>query len=492
MLGDLLKKIGWNTLIYGLSGVLQRVISIFLIPVYTHYLSPQDYGTIELLDLTSYIVAMVVGIGLGSAVLRFYCSYTDKAEQNEVISTAVAFLLPASFATFLLLHAMSGLVSRLVFGQEGYRYFVSLVFLALMFSIICGVLMSYIRAKQQAVLYAGFSVLQLGLGLSLNVYLIAGRRMGVLGALYGGAITQAVMAAVLLFLTIHEVRFHFSLQKLRDMLRFGLPLVPAGMSMFVLNFADRFFLRKYSNLGVVGTYALGYKMGMGLSTMLFAPFYLYWSSYLYEVARKENARELFARVQEYLAIGLIFGALGLSLFSQETVRALAPPAYWTAAGIVPIIALAYVFSGFYYYFQLGPVLTKKTKFRAYAATASALVNIALNFLLIRPYGAFGAAWATLLSFLLLAAFSYYFSQRLYRIPYDLAKFAKVAIIASLLFACSRVVQTHSLMASVALHATLLGCFPPALWMANLFGEEEKRMARRTFLMMYRWPGVATK
>lgn len=492
MSGELLRKIGRNTLVYGASGVLQRIVSFFLIPLYTHYLSPQDYGIIELLDLTSYVVAMFVGLGLGSAVVRIYYDYTEKKDQNEVISTAVLFLVPANLAALILLHAVSGRISLLVFGQTGFRHFLDLVFLSLAFNIIAGVLLSYIRAKQQVVLYASVSVLQLALGLSLNVYLIVGRHLGVLGSLYSGVLTQAAIATALVAVTVYEVKVAFCSAKLQQMLRFGAPLIPAGMSMFVLNFADRFFLRRYSSLSVVGTYALGYKMGMALSALLFSPFYLYWSAYMYEVAKRPDAKTQFARVQDYLTLFLTFGALGLSLFSADAIHIVAAPAYWTAAEIVPLIALSYVFSGLYYYFQLGTALCKRTEFRAYAGATSAVLNIVLNFLLIPRYHAYGAAWATLLSFLALASLSYYFSQRLYAIPYELGKFARIVAVAATIFLCSRLIPVHSTLAGIAIHASLLACFPLVLWAVNLYGQEEKNMIRKVFLSALAMPGVASR
>jgi len=492
MLDELLRKIGRNTLIYGLGGVLQRAVGILMVPVYTHYLTPNDYGTIELLDLTSYVVAMFVGLGLGSAVVRSYYDYEEPRERNEVISTAILFIVPVNAAVLVLLHFLSGPISQLVFGQAGNRYFFNLVFISLVISILNGVLLSYLRAKQEAVLFAFLSVLQLALGLGLNIYLIAGRRMGVLGALYSGVITQAVMSLLLLSLIVYEVRFGFSSSKLKAMLRFGAPLIPAGIGMFVLNFADRFFLRKYSSLSVVGTYALGYKIGMSLNTLLLTPFYLFWSAYMYEVAQKENAKELFARVYEYLMLGLLFGALGISLFARDAVNVLAPPSYWAAAGIVPIIALSYMFSGLFYYFQLGMALSKRTEYRAYAVGASAALNILLYFLLIPRYGAYGAAWATLFSFLVLAGLSQHFSQQLYRVPYHFGKLVKATLVAAIIFGCAEFLRPHLLFLSVLLHAALLICFPLVLWAVRFYSEEEKEIIRKLLLSATGRSGFATK
>jgi len=492
MLRELLKKIGRNSLIYSLGGVLQRIIGLLLVPVYTYYLSPTDYGTIELLDLTSYVVAMFVGFGLGSAVVRFYYDCEERAERNEVISTAILFTVPANAAMVVVLHALGAPISRLVFGTTGNAHFFNLVFLSLAFSILNGVLLSYVRAKQQSALFVAVSVFQLVLGLGLNVYLIAGRRLGVLGALYSGVVTQAIIAAVLLWMTLREVGLRISGRKLKGMLRFGAPLIPAGVGMFVLNFADRFFLRRYSSLAVVGTYALGYKIGMSLNALLLTPFYLFWSAYMYEVAQKENAKELFARVFEYLTFVLLAGALGLSLLGRDAVSVLAPAGYGAASQIVPIIALAYVFSGLYYYFQMAMAFSKQTEFRAYAVGASAALNILLNFLLIPRYGAAGAAWATLISFAALAGLCLYLSQRLYPIAYRFGRAAKAMLAGGAIFSCSRLLRPHSLPLGIVWHAALLCCFPLVLWGANLYSRGEKAVIRKALLSVAGRLGFAAR
>ncbi len=492
MITEILKKIGTHTLLYSFGNILSRIVGFLMIPLYTHYLTPSDYGTIELLDLTSYVIGMIIGAGMGAAILRFYYEFRDQTQKNQVISTALIFLVPVNLLVLVVLFYFSRQVSLLVFDTDKYSSYLELVFVSLSLGALYQLSMSYVRAKQQSLRYTVFSLLQLALGLSLNIYLIAKLHMGVWGVLYSSVITNAVMVVFLLSMTIFEVKLSFSFGKLKQMLKYGVPLIPASIGMFVLTFADRFFLQKYATLSVVGTYALGYKLGMVINALLVSPFLLFWSAYMYEVAEKQNAKELFARIQEYFAFVLLFVALGVSLLANDVVKILSPPQYWEASRIVPIIALSYVFLGFQYFFQVGINLTKKTKFRALAVGGSALLNLILNYLLIPSYAALGAALATLFSFMVMAMVTHYFSQRLYPVRYELSKLLKIGAIGLAIYGLSQIVPVRSAAFGIALDLTLLVSFPFVLWTANFYRDEEKAMVRRAFSFVVGRLGIAMK
>lgn len=146
---------------------------------------------------------MFTGIGLGAALVRFYHDSKEQRERNETVSTALIFGLAASAVFLLILFRLSDGISRLVFGSgSSFGYFFKLIFCSVSLGTICQLLLSYLRAKEQALQYTRYAFLQLILSLSLNIYLIAGRGLGIAGALYSSVITQAVVAAILTVRTL--------------------------------------------------------------------------------------------------------------------------------------------------------------------------------------------------------------------------------------------------------------------------------------------------
>lgn len=480
MLIDILKKISKHTLLYSLGGIVSRMVGFLMIPLYTHYLTPSDYGIIELLDLTSVIIGMVIGVGMGMTLIRFYYEFDDQIERNEVVSTAIFFTFSTGLIVLGGLFYFSEKISMIVFQSKEYSSYLEVVFTTLCLGILTQMPLSYVRAKQQSLKYTIISLIQLIFGLSLNIYLIAGLHMGVWGLLYSNLISNGIIGVVLMAMTIFEVKIRFSFKKLKTMLKYGLPLVPASFGMFILTFSDRFFLQRYATLSEVGVYSLGYKFGMGISILITSPFLLFWAAYMYEIAKMENAKEIFSRIQLYFTFILIFSALGLSVIADDLIRIMSPSKYWDASKVLPIIALSYVFLGLNYFFHIGMNLTKKTAYRAYGVGISAILNLALNFLLIPPYGAMGAAWATLLSFIFMAAMNYFFSQRLYPINYEYSRVFKMLAIALVIFGFSKILPATSLTLDIMLKTILFINFPLILWMVDFYREEEKEKIRDFF------------
>ena len=333
------------------------------------------------------------------------------------------------------------------------------------------------KAKQQSVKYTLFSIARLILALSLNIYFIAFLRLGIWGVLYSGLISSGLMALLLVLMAFLDVRISFSLKKLKSMLRYGIPLIHSGLGMFVLTFADRFFLQKYATLSDVGIFSLGYKLGMVIGALVVSPFLLFWAAYMYEIAEKPNAKYLFARIHVYYTFVLVFSSLGLSVLGHDVLKILTPPAFWEASQILPVIVLSYIVLDVNYFFHVGMNLYKKTSYLAYAVGGSALLNLLLNYLLIPPFHAWGAAWATLLSFVVMAAANCVLSQRLYPIQYEHSRLVKMLFMASAIFAVSKFIHIDSVASSVAIDLLLLATFPFMLWMVSFYRDDEIEMVR---------------
>jgi O-antigen/teichoic acid export membrane protein len=480
MLAEILKRVGRHTLVYSLGNIAARIVGFFMIPVYTHYLAPRDYGIIELLDLSSYLLGLVIGGGMSSAVLRFYYDDEDQEQKKQIISTALIFMLLFEILLLAVILSFCGKISMLVFQTNHYVSYFRMIFLTMCSGILIELSLTYIRAKQQSTQYTLFSLIQLILGLSLNICFIVVLRLGVLGVILSGLISNALMATVLVGKTLREVRINFSWARLKDMLAFGLPMIPSGIGMYISTFADRFFLQKMATLSEVGIYSLGYKLGMTLAALIVAPFFLFWTPYSFEIAQNRNAKDIFARVHVYFTFVLVFCVLGLSVFADIIVRILAPPAYWEASKIVPIIAFAYFLLGMNYFFHLGINLKKKTRCLAFAVGTSGLLNLLLNYLLIPPYQAQGAAWATLLTFLYMAGANYVFSQNLYPIKYQHLRVIKMLLVGTAILLASKLVNLSWMPLAIGLRLILVLSFPLMLMLFFFYSNEERERAR-TFM-----------
>ncbi len=478
MIGDVLKKIGGHTLVYAAGSIASRAIGFLMIPFYTHFLVPADYGLPELLDLTTFIIGSVVGLGLNAAILRYYHEQPTEELRREVISTALLFGVALLAAVYAVLFVTSPGISSTAFNTDAYASYLRLVFVSLCLDTVGELALTYVRSKQESVRATLFPLARLVISLSLNVYFIAGLGLGVLGVLYSGLIASGTVATTLIVLTLREVGLRFSREKLTAMLRYGIPLIPMTLGLFVLNFSDRFFLQRYASLTAVGVYSLGYKFGMVSGVLITSPFLQFWAAYMYEVVERPNGRELIAQLQVYFTLLLLAFTLGLSLLSEELLRVLSPPEYWGAARVIPIVGLSYVFMGLSHFFRVGLYYTKQTKYLGYAVGGTALLNLPLNLLLIPPFGAMGAAWATLLSFATLAVVTLLTSQRRFPITYEYGRLVRLLAAGAAVFLTSLLFHVEALAPAIALDLLLLASFPVLLFVLGFFKEAELRKGKQ--------------
>ncbi|MCD6162697.1 MAG: oligosaccharide flippase family protein [candidate division Zixibacteria bacterium] len=469
---DDFKSIIKHSVVYGMGGMLGKVVGFILLPLYTHYLSTSEYGTLELLELTTYIVGMFLAAGISQSLFRFYYDTEIPEEKNEIVSTALVAIWVISLSGFVVIALFSSSVSNIVFGSSDYTGLFRLVFLGLMFSLTGEIPMSFIRAQQKSVLFTTISLVKLIINLILNILFIVGFGWGIRGIILSALTTQSVISIIFSIYVIKICGFHFSLSKFSKMFKYGSPMIPAGLGYFILNFADRFILQRFTSLSDVGIYSLGYKFGMIMSSVIAQPFMLIWQAKMFEIAKKENAKKFFSLIFTYFMFVEIFFGLSLSIIIIDALKIISSPEYYNACFIVPIIAFSYILSGAYFYMQLGLLITKKTKYIAYIVIIIAAINMGLNFLLIPRIGIWGAAYSTVISYGLLCIFNYYVTQKIYYIKYQILRVFKLFIVALALYVLAFYVKVDNFIISITIKFIISLSYPIVLYLVKFYEPDE--------------------
>jgi len=205
---------------------------------------------------------------------------------------------------------------------------------------------------------------------------------------------------------------------------FGLPLVPLTLAHMALNQIDRFMIQHFKGLEAVGLYTLGYKVGMAVALLANA-FQMAWLPAMYAIAKRPDAREIYARIARYLLFLLACCSTGLSMFAREIIQAITVEPFFQAHEVVPVVTWSYVFMGAYFATAVGTNLTGRTYFQSLTMIGAALLNIGLNFWMIPVWGIHGAAWATLIAFIAMTLAHLSISVRLYPVPYEYARLARI-------------------------------------------------------------------
>lgn len=458
--------------------VLYRLASFVMLPVYTRVLTPEDYGILEILALSSDIISMLAGLGIGSAVTRYYYLYTEESDRARVVSTA-ALLLGAIFVVVAGIGvALSAQLAALLLGSADKAPLISLAVAGLALGMLIEVPLVVLRTKQksQSVLLAG--VIRLLLALSLNILFVVVLGMGVRGVLFSTILAAVLVGGVLTYRLFREHGVKLSRDIARQLMRYGAPLVVWNLSSFVLHFSDRYFLRTSTSLEIVGLYSLGYKLAMLVSMFVMTPFSDIWFPKAMEIVRKEGAAgtPILRGILSLYNLVLITTALGVALFTADAVRVLIGAEFQGASKPVPVLCLAMVFFGYRPMSQVGAMISEKTSAVALASALAAAAVLALNAVLVPRYGMMGAAYATLGAFMLEFFVMRALSERFF--PLELSwwrQFAPLAIAMLVWLALTTVLPPGaSLVLSISVKTGAMLLFAGLLVVTGVVSAEQRQ------------------
>jgi len=198
-----------------------------------------------------------------------------------------------------------------------------------------------------------------------------------------------------------------------------------------MDLSDRYYLKHFVDLSEVGIYSLGYKIGMVASVLMVTPFQLAWPTISYSLAKKDNAKEIYARVLTYFLFISSFVALGLTLFSPQVIEKISPANYARAAIVVPFVAFAYVLYGVHFIIVPGLHLKGKTKYYPLIIGLPAIINLFLNYFFVPQLGMLGAAMTTLLCFMIMVVITYFISNHYYSVKYEWSRILKITLVLSI-------------------------------------------------------------
>lgn len=468
-----LKRLFRHSIIYGIGSIISRIMGFLMIPIYTRYLTTQEYGIVEILDLVSYIATTVIIAGFVPAASKYYFSYKEDSDKNHVISSALIFTTLMSLIGSIILIVLSKHCSLLLFKTDSYTYYCQLSFIALFFEIFINIPFLYLRIKDASVLYIIVSIFRVFLGLLLNIYFIVFLHLKILGILYSAIIVGIVSSIYLIFYIIRCVGISFSYPKIKEMLRFGLPLIPADLGMYLLNYFDRFFLSYLCSLSVVGIYAIGYKFGMILSTLIGTPFTMIWVAFRFGIAERKDAKEIYARVLTYFEFIVIFFTLWLMVLIKDIMSIVVSKEFFDAYKIVPLIAISYFFFGANSIIRMGIYLEKKTKWMFATVWIPLVFTVIVGLVLIPKYNVIGAGIIKIFSFFFMTYITYFISQKFYPIEYEFKRILKMIGVALLIYGINSSIPSLPLFFSLTLRSMVVFMFPILLYYFNFYDKKEK-------------------
>jgi len=469
------RRILAGTAAYSVAMLLGRMAGFIMLPVYTRYLTPADYGVLEIVDLTMFMLAAVIGVGIaGDALFYFHAHLKEGLAKRRAVQTVLLAAIAISVTGSALVHVFAPLLSEWFFRTRIYVPALRIAATAFLFGPPTDAFLCYLRAVEKTTVFMTVSLIRLVAAILLNVILLTVFDLGLYAILVSN---MTVNGLVCIGVAIYSMRLMkgwagADWQILRKVAHYSVPIGVSSIAMLSVHYGDRFFLSRYCSLAQIGIYALAYKLGMALN-YLNSPFQMFWRSQVYTIVEGQDGDQIFVRVFCYLEILFVTVAFGLSLFAGPIVRLLSTPKFWGAAEYVPFLVAAYTFSALEYQMQSALLVAAKTKKIMISTLSGVVVCVVAYATAIPRYGVWGAVLATCLAFSTMFGVTFFLAQRQRHLPFPWAKIIFLPAFAVILVLVRCVVQPSEGALALLISVLFFAALPVALAVLPLFSEERQ-------------------
>lgn len=455
---------------YTAASIVSKLIAVALLPLYTRYLTPADYGAAEVMFAAVVAASILIRLGVIEALLRFY--YLPGEQPDRVVSTSFAVLFWVGALAVAVAMPFAGPISEALLGEPEVEL-ARVAIAGLWVLTLSEYLLTLFRVDERARAYFTVTAISALATIALTVVLVVFLEMGALGLLLGSYGIGAAVVVGLVGLQRRRLSLRFDLKLFKRMLRFGLPTMPAEITLYSLNFIDRIIIIRFAGLAEAGLYSLAVKFSQAVN-ILARGFHLAWPPLAYSITDDGEARRLYARVFTWFSAVSAFAVVGIWLLARWIVRLLAAPEYFQAFEAVGLISTGAALYGLYMVQLVILGRTGRTEFNLPATLAATLANVGLNLLLVPAYGIVGAGVALVASYLVVLVLMYVFTQRLFPVPYEWGRLARIVCLAALVIAGGELLSPTEGLPGLAARLLFCGAYPLLLLLSGFLNPGERQ------------------
>ena len=466
-----LRRLARHSAIYGIGGLVSRILAVLLLPLYTHYLAPGSFGRVEILTSASAVAVIVLRMGISTAFFRFYFDHKDAARRLAVVRTSFWFTMTMATVGLVLALVFAAPVSRAL--QLGHHpELVSAAAIGFWAQMNFEQITSLFRVEERSIAFALASIANVLITIAATVVLVVVFHKGALGLLVGNFVGTLSVYLVLLAYRREQLGLQFDRELFRGMQRFGLPLVPSALALWAINFIDRLFVAGYKGQGEVGVYSAAVKIASVITFAMFA-FRTAWPAFAYSIEDDRDAKRTYSYVLTYLLVIASWIALGLGALAPWLTRAMTDPRYQRADKGIALLAFAGAVYAGYTVLAIGSGRARRTQLNWVVTGAGAVVNIGLILWLVPRYGMVGAAISTAAAYLALFLGMTLYAQRVYPVAYQWRR-----VVTALGAGVGLTVAARAGQLGLAPSLLLVLAYPLALALLGFFLPAERARLRR--------------
>jgi O-antigen/teichoic acid export membrane protein len=423
----ILKEVGKDTLIYGFGNSIQKITGFLLIPLYTRYLTPDDYGVLSSISTFTFFASVLAGMGIFEATARYFYKAKSEDEKGRLLYTSVIMQLISYGIIVVCILPFSGNLSQFLFSTPQYGWVIFISLLLLLLNPISSNIDIIYRYYRQPIKFQLVSILRTIITPLLVVIFVVILKKGVLGVQLGQFISLCIIT-VFAFFYFARSKYtpKFSLVWSKKMLRYGFPLIWSGIAVWIYSVSDRFFLLHYSDLKSIGLYSIGNTFSQPIlilnSAINMAVVVIIMNIFESDLdPNKLNTKTSLKKFWDTYLVVIIPLCMFISIFSVNILNTFTTKAYLYGALAIPFMSFNLVVKQGIDFTGNGMSFMENTKPLPWLIFISALVNVGLNFYFIPNFGFVGACITTILSTVCYFFLMYFFSQRYFAFSYGLVR-----------------------------------------------------------------------
>lgn len=406
--------------VYLVTSIINKAIPFLLLPVLTKYLTPTEYGIVSIFQIIISLYTAIIGMAIHTNVSKNFFAY-DKSQISILIGNSIFILLISTIFVFVCT-LIGSLFFETLFSVSS-NWLRSIPIISFMF-MINTLNLTILRMEGKAFLFGVFEISNTVVNMGVSILLLVVFNLGWTSRALGILLAYFVFFVVSMVYMKKRSFINFKIDKkqIKAILSISMPLIPHGLGSIIMALSDRLFIENMVGLKAVGTYSVGYMFGMIL--MIFTDAFIKaWTPWFFKKLTNptiEVKKKIVKFTYLYLVLLLLLAFI-VSFVGNFVLIYFVDSEFYDARIYIFWVALGYVFFGVYQIFFPYLVHINRTSFLAISTFTAAIINLVLNYFMIKYLGAIGAAYATIISFLISAVLVFFYQKKHYWMPWNIFK-----------------------------------------------------------------------
>jgi len=406
-----LKKLLKGSAIYGIGNALNSLIQLFLLPLFTAYLLPVEYGIISTLSIFSIFISSIFSFGFGSSIGLVYFDKSTDFHKEKTIWSSFVFLIIIGLIINIIGNISIDTINDLLFKEPQKNIYLILTLINASLITIQFPLIFRLQFEEKQLKFVLINLIFIITNICLKVLFIVKLNYKIEGFILSEIIGRIICLIIYLITIIPFTKIKIEFLMIKKLIKFGLPMMPSFLSIYILQQGNIFFLQYFFNLEVVGIYSIGFTLGYSIvlftssiSTAWF-PFFMTFKD------KQDEAKTVFGKMLKYYIICIGFISICYFPFSKIIIYFFADIKYSISYKIIGFISLAYFIQGLAVFFYPPFYFIKKIYYTTIFQFISCIIYIIFAILLISNYSILGAALSLIIGNIIINLLHFFYNKR---------------------------------------------------------------------------------